>query len=155
MAPLLSKEGRLFTDWYRYREYSRLLVYRRRKVLVYWKRLEARSTVRVPCVNRNLSKVAKVSTEPSRKLNNPECFQLWLTRQRTFLTKKLTPSLVLRYVDSSKNIREEFSGARHRWEETTGNAIKELITNSVRDLGFTMDNRMMVLGTWLVGTLVY
>ena len=23
-----------------------------------------------------------------RKLNKPECFQLWLTRQRTFLTKK-------------------------------------------------------------------
>ena len=38
------------------------------------------------------------------------------------------------------NIREEFSGVRHCWEETTGNAIKELITNSVRDLGLTMDN---------------
>ena len=110
------------------------------KVLVYWKLLEARSTVRVPCVDRNLWKAAKVSTEPSRKLNNPECFQLWLTRQRTFLTKNLKPSLVLRYVDSSKNIREEFSGVRHCWEETTGNAIKELITNSVRDLGLIMDN---------------
>ena len=47
----LSK-GRLFTDWYRYRVLSHLLVYRRRKVLVYWKRVEARSTVRVPCVDR-------------------------------------------------------------------------------------------------------
>ena len=37
-------------------------------------------------------------------------------------------------------IREEFSGVHHCWEETTGNAIKELITNSVRDLGLTMDN---------------
>ena len=63
-------------------------------------------------VDRNLWKSAKVSTEPSRKLNNPECFQLWLTRQRTFQTKKLKPSLVLRYVDSSKSIREEFSGVR-------------------------------------------
>ena len=63
-------------------------------------------------VDRNLWKSAKVSTEPSRKLNNPECFQLWLTRQRTFQTKKLKPSIVLRYVDSSKSIREEFSGVR-------------------------------------------
>ena len=64
-------------------------------------------------IDRNLWKAAKISTEPSRKLNNPECFQLCLTRQRTFLTKKLKPSLVLRYVDSSKNIREEFCGIRH------------------------------------------
>ena len=47
------------------------------------------------------------------------------------------PFLVLRYVDFSKNIREEFSDFRHCGEETTGNAIKELITNSFRDLGFT------------------
>ena len=74
----------------------------------------------------------------SRKLNKPECFLLWLTRQRTFPTKK--PFSVFRYVGSSKNIREEFSGFRHDCgEETTGNAIKWLITNSVRDLCLTMD----------------
>ena len=39
--------------------------------------------------------------------------------------------------DSSKNIREEFSDFHHCGEETNGNAIKELITNSVRDLGLT------------------
>ena len=69
----LSK-GRLFTDWYRYRIESHLLVYRRRKVLVYWKRLEARSTVRVPCVDRNLWKAAKVSTEPSREVKQSRMF---------------------------------------------------------------------------------
>ena len=37
--------------------------FRRRKVLVYWKRLEARSTVRVPRVERNLWKAAKILTE--------------------------------------------------------------------------------------------
>ena len=79
---------------YRYRVSSHFLVYRRRKVLVYRKRPEARSTVRVPCAKRNLWKAAKVSTEPLRKLNKPQCFQFWL--------------------------------------------IKELITNSVRDLGLTL-----------------
>ena len=44
-------------------------------------------------------------------------------------------SLVLHYVDSSKDIREEFVGFRLCGEETTSNAI-----NSVRDLGLTMDN---------------
>lgn len=49
-------------------------------------------------------------------------------------------SLVLRYVDSSKNIREEFVGYRLCGDETTGNAIRVLIINLVRDLGLTMDN---------------
>lgn len=49
-------------------------------------------------------------------------------------------SLVLRYVDSSKNIREEFVGFRLCGDETTGNAIRVLIINLVRDLGLTMDN---------------
>ena len=56
------------------------------------------------------------------------------------VSNKENLSLVLRYVDSSKNIREEFVGFRLCGEETTGNAIKELIINSVRDLGLTMDN---------------
>ena len=43
-------------------------------------------------------------------------------------------------LDSSKNIREEFVGFRLCGEETTGNTMKELIINSVRDLGLTMDN---------------
>lgn len=49
-------------------------------------------------------------------------------------------SLVLRYVDSSKNIREEFVGYRLCGDETTGNAIRVLIIYLVRDLGLTMDN---------------
>ena len=44
-------------------------------------------------------------------------------------------TLVLRYVDSSKNIPEEFVGFRLTVKETTGNTIKELIINSLRDLG--------------------
>ena len=70
----------------------------------------------------------------SQKLNKPECFLLWLTKQRTFPTKKTFS--VLGFVDSSKNIREEFSGFRRN----SGNAIKELMTNSVHDLGLTADN---------------
>ena len=48
------------------------------------------------------------------------------------VSNKENLSLVLRYVDSSKNIREEFVGFRQCGAETTGNAIKELIINSVR-----------------------
>ena len=60
-----------------------------------------------------------------------------MTRQWTFPTNKTFS--VLCYVGSLKNIREEFSGFRHCGEETNCNAI-EFITNSVRDLGLTMDN---------------
>ena len=56
------------------------------------------------------------------------------------ISNKENMSLVLRYVDSSKNIREQFVGFRLCGEETTGNAIKESIINSVHDLGLTMDN---------------
>ena len=56
------------------------------------------------------------------------------------ISNKENLSLVLRYVDSSKNIPDQFVGFRLCGEETTGNAIKELIINSVRDLGLTMDN---------------
>ena len=72
----------------------------------------------------------------SRKLNKPECFLLWLMGNGN----KENLSLVLRYVDSSKNIREEFVGYRLCGDETTGNAIRVLIINLVRDLGLTMDN---------------
>ena len=73
------------------------------------------------------------------------------------ISNRRKPSFVLRYVDSSKNIREEFSGVRHCWEETTGNTIKELITNSVRDLGLTRQRSILwwCWETWLAGTLVY
>ena len=57
------------------------------------------------------------------------------------ISNKENLSLVLRYVDSSKNIREEFVGtASVCGDETTGNAIRVLIINLVRDLGLTMDN---------------
>lgn len=56
------------------------------------------------------------------------------------ISNKENLSLVLRYVDSSKNIREEFVGFRLCGDETTGNAIRVLIINLVRDLGLTMDN---------------
>ena len=55
------------------------------------------------------------------------------------ISNKENLSLVFRYVDSSKNIREEFVGFRLCGDETTGNAIRVLIINLVRDLGLTMD----------------
>ena len=59
-------------------------------------------------------------------------------------SNKQTLSLVLCYVDSSKNTREDFVGFHLCGEETTINAIKELITNSVRDLGLSMANCRLI-----------
>ena len=85
-------------------------------------------------------KAAIVSSEHRRSYTNQNVFCYGWRGSGRFQQRK--PSLVLRYVDSSNNIREEFPGFRRCWEETTGNAIKELklITNSVRELGLTMDN---------------
>ena len=49
-------------------------------------------------------------------------------------------SLVLRFVDSSGIIREEFVGFHLCGEETTGEAIKDLILNSITGLGLSMDD---------------
>ena len=49
-------------------------------------------------------------------------------------------SLVLRFVDSSANIREDFVSFHLCGEETTGEAIKDLILKSINDLGLNMDD---------------
>ena len=66
------------------------------------------------------------------------------------VSKKEKLSVVLSFV-GSKNIPEECVGFRQCGEETTGNAIKEFIINSVRDLGLVWIivevNLTIVLGT--------
>ena len=54
------------------------------------------------------------------------------------ISNKENLSLVLRFVDSARN-REEFVGFRLCGEDTSGEAIKDLIINSVTDLGLTMN----------------
>lgn len=56
------------------------------------------------------------------------------------VSNKENLSLVLRFVDSSANIREEFVGFHLCGEETTGEAIKDLILKSINDLGSNMDD---------------
>ena len=75
----------------------------------------------------------------SRKLNKPLTMFSVMANEAADVFNKENLSLVLRFVDCSKNIREEFAGFCLCGEETTGNAIKEFIINSVRDLGLTMD----------------
>ena len=48
-------------------------------------------------------------------------------------------SLVIRYVDASRNIREEFVGFRC-CENTSGESIKNVIMASLADLGLCMDD---------------
>ena len=61
------------------------------------------------------------------------------------LTKQLTPnkenlSVVIRFLDSTKTVREEFVGFYLCEDGTTGAAIKDLIIGAVADLGLSMDD---------------
>ena len=49
-------------------------------------------------------------------------------------------SLVIRFVDSTQTIREEFVGFHLCKEGTSGRAIKNVITNAVADLGLNMND---------------
>ena len=49
-------------------------------------------------------------------------------------------SLVVRFVNLSKNIREEFIGLCLCEYGTSGEAVKQMILKAVQDLGLTMDD---------------
>ena len=56
------------------------------------------------------------------------------------ISKKENLSVVIRFLDSAKTVREEFVGF-YLWEDaTTGAAIKDLIIGAVADLGLSMDD---------------
>ena len=75
------------------------------------------------------------------------------------VSNKENLSLVVRFVDASRNIREEFVGFHLCDEGTSGEAIKQLILNATSDLGLSMDDcrgqSYDGLKTWLAGTLVH
>ena len=56
------------------------------------------------------------------------------------ISNKENLSVVLRFVDASKSIREEFVGFYHCIEGTTGETIKTMILKVVSDLGLSMDD---------------
>ena len=56
------------------------------------------------------------------------------------ISNKENLSLVIRFLDSSKTVREEFVGFYLCEDGTTGVAIKDLIIGAVADLGLSMDD---------------
>ncbi|XP_044164603.1 52 kDa repressor of the inhibitor of the protein kinase-like [Acropora millepora] len=58
--------------------------------------------------------------------------------EATDVSNKENLSLVIRFVDSTQTIREEFVGIHLREEGTSARAIKNVITNAVADLGLNM-----------------
>ena len=56
------------------------------------------------------------------------------------ISNKEQLSLVLRYVDASQQIREEFIGFYHCENGTSGEALKEMILGAVADLSLSMSN---------------
>ena len=60
--------------------------------------------------------------------------------EATDVSNKENLSLVIRFVDSTQTIREEFVGFHLCEEGTSGRAIKNVITNAVADLGLNMND---------------
>ena len=56
------------------------------------------------------------------------------------ISNKENLSMVIRFVDSTKTIREEFVGCYVCEIGTAGAAIKELIVKAITDLGLNMDD---------------
>ena len=60
--------------------------------------------------------------------------------EATDVSNKENLSLVIRFVDSTQTIREEFVAFHLCEEGTSGRGIKTVITNAVADLGLTMND---------------
>ena len=56
------------------------------------------------------------------------------------ISNKENLSILIRFVDALKSIREEFVGYYHCNEGTTGRAIKTMILKVVSDLGLSVDD---------------
>ena len=59
--------------------------------------------------------------------------------EATDVSNKENLSLVIRFVDSTQTIGEEFVGFHLSEEGTSGRAIKNVITNAVADVGLNMN----------------
>ena len=56
------------------------------------------------------------------------------------ISNKENPSVVIRFLDSTKTVREEFVGFYFCKDVTTRAAIKDLIISAVVELGLSMDD---------------
>ena len=75
----------------------------------------------------------------SQEIMDSKYFSICLTKKRTYQTKKIFQCMVIRFLESTKTVREEFVGFYLCEDGTTGAAIKDLIIGAVADLGLSMD----------------
>ena len=75
----------------------------------------------------------------SQKIRDSKYFSI-MSDEAADISKKENLSVVIRFLDSSKTVREEFVGFYLCEDGTTGAAIKDLIIGAVADLGLSMDD---------------
>ncbi|CAB4020457.1 52 kDa repressor of the inhibitor of the kinase-like [Paramuricea clavata] len=80
-----------------------------------------------------------ITSKISAEIKESKLFSV-LADEAADISNKQQLSLVLRFVDSSQQIREEFVGFYHCEYGTSGVALKEMILKAVADLGLPMAN---------------
>ena len=80
-----------------------------------------------------------IMSKLSAEIKTSRLFSL-LADEAADVSNKENLSLVIRFVDASRNIREEFVGFHLCDDGTSGEAVKQLILNGISDLGLSMDD---------------
>ena len=75
----------------------------------------------------------------SQEIRNSKYFSC-MSDEAADISNKENPSVVIRILDSTKTVREEFVGFYFCEDVTTGAAIKDLIIGAVVELGLSMDD---------------
>ena len=75
----------------------------------------------------------------SQEIRDSKYFSI-MSDEAADISNKENLSVVIRFLDSSKTVREEFVGFYLCEDGTTGVAIKDLIIGAVADLGLSMDD---------------
>ena len=75
----------------------------------------------------------------SQEIRNSKYFS-FMSDEAAGISNKENPSVVIRFLDSTKTVREEFVGFYFCEDVTTGAAIKDLIIGAVVELGLSMDD---------------
>lgn len=75
----------------------------------------------------------------SQEIRDSKYFSI-MSDEAADISNKENLSVVIRFLDSSKTVREEFVGFYLCEDGTTGAAIKDLIIGAVADLGLSMDD---------------
>ena len=75
----------------------------------------------------------------SQEIRNSKYFS-FMSDDAADISNKENPSVVIRFLYSTKTVREEFVGFYFCEDVTTGAAIKDLIIGAVVELGLSMDD---------------